>query len=917
MAKAVLGWVIAGAVVLAAGAAAHAETATRTITNHTGGTYSDELVRLQVDLKTPWDAGKLRVREGGKDVPFQVEVLEGTAGAVVKGDIWVSTTLAPKESRTYEVSTDGGGSPAVPERKVEVVKGDKTVTVKGGSITLEVPTGVEGMAGPIGRVAGDGVEIKGGSAWATEGLTIKKLDTVVLAEGPLFGKVRLRYVFADGKEGGAEKFSEITLTVNGRDPVVLVGEKHSMTPGSGWTLDLTRGVAGGKGYVQGWQDGPFKGNESLREVTLKPTERLGDTVALLQPRWTQGFDQAWQFHFASDSRTAGAMVGRAGRWVWPFDNLIEVKVKASGDSAGLFMPTWKGQRYWYVVLGDRKLAEEGKGMITRLAHRPLEKLVNEYDLEWPGLPAGGFESPDFYSSQMNPTGVIRSFGKQAVAAAKNANNAKPSRGTLSSVQAMFDPDSFGFYYNHWGPINPNFATDFLRVPIARTCLLKGHPEFEKFRKMAEDAFRMDLDHSVTLPGGAGQESPGYTVHAMSAWMDLAPLCKEHLGFDPTTWPRFKEAARFILRTSQPMGGGKRRILPLGDTHPTGPDVFALAQKAGVNDKVETFVTEEFPGFGAVLRSRSGKDDENFLAFKAGPNRGHNHGDQLSFHYAGNGHRLAIDHMCSYSPRADQEHMHNRVTFAVPEFKYANMDGYERLIAFKTGAEVDIAMGQVESGRLREQPRTPQEITWDPKGPYHRFATPLTYRRTVVMVKQPDGKGNDYYVVRDQWWGGDEKVKGIYALHVESDKAEKKGNEVDFGTMRLLVAEPAEAAFERFDWEFVKGKGGYGEKTAGARLTAPEGKKEFITVLWPSGTAPAWSRVEGGVKVGEDVVTFGADGSVKVTRGGKEKGSLAASEIDLKRPQGEVGLFVPECGYDFGPIPEWLIEQRGAMNPRVK
>lgn len=48
--------------------------------------------------------------------------------------------------------------------------------------------------------------------------------------------------------------------------------------------------------------------------------------------------------------------------------------------------------------------------------------------------------------------------------------------------------------------------------------------------------------------------------------------------------------------------------------------------------------------------------------------------------------MAVDHHCSYRPRAGQEHMHNRVAFHTQEFPYANMDGYERLIAFKTSPD---------------------------------------------------------------------------------------------------------------------------------------------------------------------------------------------------------------------------------------
>ena len=44
--------------------------------------------------------------------------------------------------------------------------------------------------------------------------------------------------------------------------------------------------------------------------------------------------------------------------------------------------------------------------------------------------------------------------------------------------------------------------------------------------------------------------------------------------------------------------------------------------------------------------------------------------------AGNARAAAVDHHCSYKPRAGQEHMHNRVAFHTPELPWANMDGYE-------------------------------------------------------------------------------------------------------------------------------------------------------------------------------------------------------------------------------------------------
>ena len=50
--------------------------------------------------------------------------------------------------------------------------------------------------------------------------------------------------------------------------------------------------------------------------------------------------------------------------------------------------------------------------------------------------------------------------------------------------------------------------------------------------------------------------------------------------------------------------------------------------------------------------------------------------------------------------------------------------------------------------------------------------------------------------------------------------------------------------------------------------------------------------------------------VSVKRGGKEVLRLTGKEIDLDRSQGDIGLFVPDAGYPFGVIPDWLIRQRG-------
>ena len=72
------------------------------------------------------------------------------------------------------------------------------------------------------------------------------------------------------------------------------------------------------------------------------------------------------------------------------------------------------------------------------------------------------------------------------------------------MQVWLDPDAYAFYRNRWSPINPNFGTDYMKVPVLSAIGLQSHPRFEVFRSMAQQAVEMDLFYAITMPGGAGQ-----------------------------------------------------------------------------------------------------------------------------------------------------------------------------------------------------------------------------------------------------------------------------------------------------------------------------------------------------------------------------------------------------------------------------
>lgn len=72
-----------------------------------------------------------------------------------------------------------------------------------------------------------------------------------------------------------------------------------------------------------------------------------------------------------------------------------------------------------------------------------------------------------------------------------------------------------------------------------------------------------------------------------------------------------------------------------------------------------------------------------------------------------------------------------------------------------------------------------------------------------------------------------------------------------------------------------------------------------------------------MRVAQDEVTFPSAGwdsddaapLVTVKRGGQTVLSLKGTDVDLDRSQGDIGLFVPDAGYPFGVIPDWLVRQR--------
>jgi hypothetical protein len=815
--------------------AAPAADAPRTwvLTNPTGREYSDELVRLKLDLPGNFDPAQWRVLEDGQEVPAQLEQVEG------KSFLWVAAKLGKGQKRSYLLEN---APPRTFPPRVTVRREQDAFVLDNGLTAVRVTAAMAGEAlpPPVQAVRLPDGKWVGRGHWRTD-RRLASFEAKVVGEGPLFGKVRLEYRF-EGTAGieAVPAFYRARIHLPPDRRHVVIEEAYEASRGSYWEFDAAHGWSPRQALTiphYGGADRPTIMDKEGHPYPFPPVSlrygqtRMGDTLLNLVPRWSQAYDDGWFFMTHDGAHAVGALPCRAGKWLWPYDSMIEIKVKESADYAGFRCPTWRGKRYWYLLVGpqdtwaDKPRCED---YVVRHSFEALDKIHQEYLLDWPGLqpPLGAdgkpVATPEEYAEPAGRFGRRSRpfFGWGSVGGGSIAGGEHPIT-ALIRAQVYLDPDTFGNYWLFFSPENPNFATSWWGPAYSEAAKCAGHPRFKDLARLVEMKLREDYYHSITVPGGAGQECPGYM--SLGTWLYRAKFCKEHFGFDAAQWPQFKAAGSFPIHASQPMPDGSRRSHPGGDTHPPGPNVMEVPKWYGVTDDPATFVTEELPGFGVIFRNRPATPRETYLAFKSGPNRGHFHGDQLSFHFCAYGRPLAVDHHCSYAPRAGQEHMHNRVAFHTDKLPWANMDGYERVIALKTSPRVDVAIGQVESERLRITEKYPPE-KWDTYLPQEVFAAPLKYRRTVVFLKN---EGWDCFVVRDQHAGPD--VCATYCLHVLGERCERKDNVFGFDGMQLFMVKPTEFSVSRHDWEHEYGGK---ETTKGLRATVKGTETEFVTVLMP-------------------------------------------------------------------------------------
>ncbi|HUX01505.1 MAG TPA: hypothetical protein VMY35_11055 [Phycisphaerae bacterium] len=555
---------------------------------------------------------------------------------------------------------------------------------------------------------------------------------------------------------------------------------------------------------------------------------------------------------------------------------------------------------------------------------------------------------DFLSPPSYPRRLARAMEMTDLASA-----GRPAPGPQAALVGYVFSD--GNYWpgtaRGWGVGDQNFHADMYKLAIYAAARLPDHPHARRWMAFGLENLRDGLRKVVFLPGGAGYECPGSSAASLGAMLAMMQAAKNSGLEDPFRWPEGCASLEYLRNLHTPTDPrlGRRVLASIGDTRPWQDGVgvvFGMAA-AGYKDADPAFASacmamyrhywgEEgsgdladdllrvdqsvpilrledlawpsaaYPGFGAVLRSRFGSPKETFAAFKCGPARGGYQGDELAFHFYGAGMPLALDWFCGDEPRPDQEHMHNRVNLGQDE----NMDAEGRFLAFRSSEAADLAVGQVESDRLRRLPRYPHQLVPQAAYPRRALARPACYRRYLALVKHPEGSPlEDYLVVRDEL-AADEAA--TFNLFVLARSVRQEGQAFHFAGQLAADAvaffatpEAAEVTLDRWSWPtrgeealipegFRIGEDRWreGELQQHLRVGAAPGRP-FLVVLYPyrrGEAVPAFESLADGRgvrvvlgKVAEEVYLAtepadGAAGQAVVRRAGRDTVLLGPTDL---------------------------------------
>jgi hypothetical protein len=839
--------------------------------------------------------------------PATVEIVE-PLGTHWPAD-WV-TQAAPAGTAALQV-LDANGQPVPAQRvgpdrvlflaslkpnstnRFQMVAGDRTVTkwqpvvvdgprVRTGLYTLDFSGRL-----PLPRIEG----LPATSAWPS-GVVVTGVQDEWLERGPARAILRRSFAFANP----AHRYV-ITFDCRAQDPWIGVVEQYAFGRGSFIKWDLAGLNADRIYHPHSYNARNSQVGGDQEDSTLQPPVK--HPIATLGPIWRDIWFGGGPFAFVyATNAVAGLGVAtvRGSQWDSPADVPLESQnFQVHGDpqtpgKVWIKLPTDGGTRHWAIVPGPVELRKRVPDLIRRRVEIPLEVVLREWVLDWPGQGKplsygilGAYLGGSFNEHQKCPTTIPR----RVKGGLPKDGGPYKSRDLAALAYIFTNPDYWPGPRYRWQIGNPNFHTDMYPTPFLIGLLMPDHPHAKRWVEFGIANLKDQIDHD-SFPGGSWKESISYSGAFFSVARYLQRARQGGFLNAFRDWPRIREVAVWFAGMETPVDPrfNARQQAPLGDTG-FGSHVGKLNELGesyrGVDDQFAEQLrrfpepwagaldigSRQFFGFGAMLRGNAyDTNRESYVTIKAGPARNHYQGDELSFYFHSLSTPLAIDYACHYSPRPWHAAMHNR-----PDMNDQRPVAIGVARAFATNTVADVFVADEQTREINHVPLVPHETTkpgWEyPTRFLPADQKPWTFRRYTMLVKHNPAASRlaDYLVVRDEiespepvWWN----------LHILARRIQRAGQRFLFAgqlgvdtILHVLTPTVTETQQRRWGWggsikdrrgktgadyeaacfgrvipeDFTPGTwkgpdGQYGEQAEWLRLRGVAGKTEWLTVLMP-------------------------------------------------------------------------------------